>query len=461
MFRDLPGRSVQRLAWVTLWILSFPVLDAPVAGAELTLQQAVAQAVHANTEIRIAALETAKAQDESSQARSVYLPRLWVSSNAGYSSRLNKKLRAVDRNGRERTFGLASLGATRGFFNAGVDQVLFDVRRWIEANQTQRGAEAAGVAEAARREEIVAEVVRRYTDVLRLQHHLRLDKQHVTQAVQLREQAAALAKVGKALATDIELAALGVDAARAAREARTADLTSARESLMRTIGWGGGNTSAPPALVEQSLPDTGTLSTGRIEDAELSQTPDVKLLGLRAQMEEQNVQAARAERLPTVALTGEYSNFGPKRFDNFQDEFRLGVEARLTLFDGLQTRNAIAKAEKGLAVARLRHDAALALRREQIDAMIRRLAAARRSTELAARRAVDAKERLRLAGIRLRTGQNTIATAADALEGWARIAHAAVDARFDQFVLWSRLEHARGRLAKTLGSPAAGSAPMH
>src|SRR5262249_47180593 len=157
------------------------------------------------------------------------------------------------------------------------------------------------------------------------------------QATNLDTRSAAFAKVGRALPSDLALVRLGADSARADVEARTADLASAREAFMQTLELqddGNAAARAPVALVEDSLPHEDRL--GRLDTpAELSQAPDLRLLAFRQQLAQEMVKTAKAGRFPTVALRGQYSNYGPKRFDNYPDELRVGIDARLTLFDGM------------------------------------------------------------------------------------------------------------------------------
>jgi len=439
------------LGWViccNLWIPRRAAAD----GSPLTLQAAVSKALQANPQVQIAVLEAGKSHDALGEARSVYLPRFWVSSTAGYSNRWNEKLRAVDGSGQERVYGLTSLGATDGFFNVGVDQVLVDLKRWSEIGQAARGADVARAAEAVRREQIAAEVIQRYSEILRLEHHLAIETERQRRAMNLDTQSAAFAKVGRALPSDLALVRLGADSARADVQARSADLAGAREALMETLELevdGNAVARAPVALVEDSLPGEDRL--GRLDTpTELSQAPDLRLLDFQQQLAQETVNTAKAGRFPTVTLRGQYSNYGPKRYDNYPDELRVGIDARLTLFDGMQTDSAIAEAQKGLAVARLQYRSALEQKRCTVRALTRRLAALQTSGALATQRAQNTREQFRLAGLHLETGRGSLAEVADALDGWTRTEHDAVDAHFDRVVVWATLQREAGQLIAAL-----------
>jgi len=455
MVMDWGRRTLLRITTTTAATsLSLAALAGAAAAAPLTLADAVARALEDGPQARIARLEAGQATDEFGEARSVYLPHVGISSQAGYSNRQDEKLRAVDRAGRERTYGLASLGSDEGWFNFYVQQLLFDLSKWRQVERAALSAEAARIAEDERRETIALEVVRHYADVLRLRELVTLDEERLAAVARLDAQAAALLETGRVLDAERAEATLHRESLRLALEGRREALADARRTLGRLTGEEPGDGEAV-TVVAESVPAVNALDPAAAEDA-LADAPELRVLDLRRRMEDLAVAAARAERYPTVGLQAGYSHYGTKRFDNFDDEVAVGVDVRIPLFDGYKARHSIAGAVKGAEIARLRYESAREAKRARVRELARQLVRARREPALAARRAELARERERLAGMRLRAARGTLAETLAAGAERERAAQAAIATRFDVVVLWATLQREVGRLATALLGAAAG-----
>jgi outer membrane protein TolC len=174
-------------------------------------------------------------------------------------------------------------------------------------------------------------------------------------------------------------------------------------------------------------------------------------------MEEAGVGAASARRLPTLGLRAGYSHYGTDRFDLFKDEWRVGIDLRVPIFDGFEAKNAISSAVKGVEIARLRYHSLLENKRNRVRALSRKLDAAEQRLNLARRRAVSSKERQRLTDLRMQSERATVDQALSARERSVQDARAATNSYFSRFEIWTALLHEMGRLsAAVLG---AGGAP--
>jgi outer membrane protein len=424
----------------------------PRAAVRLTLREAVAMALEQGYGARIARLEAERAADESARARGAFLPRLWLTSNAGYSNRLDEKLRVLDHQARPRTYGLATIGASEGWLNVFVDQVLLDLRSWREAERAELAAELAGLREAERREAIAHEVVGRFALVLRLEELAASDRRSEESALWLDEQARALFEAGRALASEREAVAIHLEEARLGVATRAGDLAEARRALWLAAS---GSEAAPPglALDAASLPAPGAPPGPEELERALVDSPSVRALGIARAIEEKGVESARAGRLPTVGLRGGWSHYGIKRYDSYDDELLVGVDVRVPLFDGLDARRASAGAEKSAAIARLELDSLLAERRARGRELARRLPLAGARAELAARAAASAQEELRVADLALRAGRGPLAGSLAARARAERARVASIESRFEGLSLWADLERELGRLAAAVAAP--------
>ncbi len=445
-------RSCRQMAWGVAFVLSLGVHASASASASeqlLSLAEAASRALADGPDARIASLEAGQAEDALAEARSAYLPRASISSQAGYSNRLDERLRTVDRDGRERTYGLSSLGSDQGWFNFYIDQLLFDLQTWRGMERAELSAEAGRVAEAEKREAITLDVLRRYVEALRFDEIVTLDERRLAAAERLDARAASLLTAGRIVASDREEAALALETLRMRASERAGARAGARRALANAIGGTPGDTWH---LEPESLPVVAHVATDA--DAELATAPELQLLSLRKRMEDVNVAAARAGRYPTVGLRAGYSNYGARRYDNFPDELSVGVDLTVPLFDGFKARNAIEGALKGAEIARLRYASMLERKRDRVRELERELAVGMQRPSLAARQAAVAEERLRLAEVRLQSDRGTLSDVVAASIGWGREARAAVDARFDAVVMWATLQRELGRLSAVIvGTP--------
>jgi outer membrane protein TolC len=410
------------------------------------LREAVAGALRDSPEARIARLQAERAEDELSVAQSIFWPHASVSSQAGYSNRIDDELEAVDGSGRVRTYGLSSLGSDRGWFNVELEQLIFDLSRWRNMEKIELEVEAARVSADEHRNAISFVVVERYLQVLRLQRFLKIEQQRVRDAQWLDEQAALLLEVGRCLPSEREQAAVALEEGRIDAALRGEELDDTRRALARMIGRAE-EADVEVELVPDSVPRPGDAADGLAEEDVLRSSPELRVLELRRRMQELEVSVARAQSYPTVGLGAAYRNYGAKRGDNFPDELSIGVDFRLPLFDGFRTHHSVASALKGVEIARLRYDAELANKRGRVRDLRRRLDAARKRPVLAQRRQRLAEEKQRLADLELQAGRGSIAAALSTREQKASARRATAQAGFEEDLAWATLERENGRLA--------------
>jgi outer membrane protein TolC len=432
------------------------MLTAPVpqGSSGLTLAAAVAAALGQGDVAQIAQLEADRSRDAAGQERSAYLPRASITSNAGYNSRQNDKLVAVDGSGRVREYGLSSLGSNDGWFNVYLDQLVLDLATWQRIERAELEAEAARLAQEQEGEAVAYEVVQRFTEALRQERLAALARERVATTESLDQQAALLLLVGRSRPADRDQVALLLEEGRIEVVSRAADMDGARASLALAMGRAGG--AAPDALDAASLPDTRGGGEGEVD---VATAPELRVLDLRRRVEEKGIAIARAGHLPTVALRGGYSHYGVKRFDNYPDAAQLGVNVDIPLFQGLKNEYAVEGAAKSAEIARIRYRSVLETRRARVRELTRRLAAGSDSPALAARRAGVSRERLRLAKLNLEAGRGSLDEAMGALGDSVRDARVAIDAELDRVLLWAQLRRETGTLARTLGAVPSASGP--
>ncbi len=419
----------------------------PASAFRIELPEAVGRALTQGGKSRRALLATERASHEAQGMRSEFRPRLSVSSGAGYSSRQTEKLRAVDGRGVERVYGLASLGSREGWFNVFAEQLLFDLRRSKQIEAADLAVEVTKAVEAQERQAVALEVFELYTDVLRLDERLRMSRQVASRAKALAELASSLAAAGAALDVDREDARIAAQRAALAVEDLERRRAIAQQSLAAAIGAGNADLPEP---VAGSLPAVGDGEVTEVDDRLLAETPELRALEARRRLEHARVEAAHATRLPTVGVQGGYSHYGTNRYDNFPDEWRIGVDVRVPLFDGGKTRHETAAARNDEQIATIQYELALARKRRLVGELRARLAAAGRQEELAASSAANAQRRLDLVEMRLRAKRGGVLEVVSALDRYRAASAAAIDARFERLRAWARLESELARLVSKL-----------
>lgn len=425
---------------------------ADAANAEeggLTLAGAVQRALDEGYRAQIARLETGQAGDRLDGARGQYLPRLSVTSNAGYSNRINEKIEALDGNSQLRVYPRSRLGSTAdGWFNFFVDQLIFDLEKWKLIERDELAAEVADLTEAHEREQIAFEVTQRYADLVRIAQLRDAAAADLESAGQLDRQAGLVLEAGRALASDRERAALHLSEVEIELLSVSDQLEDARALLQVLIG-PGERSDQPLRVLPHSLPEPTPPSPEAAEELVVN-APDLRVLDLRRRMEEATVAAERARRMPTLAMRGGYVNYGIKRFDDYQDELFIGVDINIPIFDGFQTRSAVAGALKAAEVARLRYRSELDKKRVRIRELERLLASSSRRVALAERRADSAREQRRLADLNLKAERGGVAEAVFAHERSAFDTRNAIESRYDRLEAWATLQLEMGQLAATL-----------
>jgi len=420
--------------------------DAAPTQQPLTLAAAVELGLRQGSTTRIAQHESARAAGAAAAARSVYLPQAQVTSRAGYSSRINERLRAVDSDGIAREYGLATLGGGEGWFNAYVHQVLFDLSHWADVRRAAQEAEVAQLAEVQAREETSRRVLDAYVGVLRLAALVEQQERWIEHALRLDERAAILLQTGRSLQAEREEVALYLREVQIGLRRLEAQLRTAKHGLELLIG--GAPHEGGWSPVESSLPQIDDDASAMLERVE--ESPEIRLLALRHRIEELRLQSLRAGHYPTVGVGAAYSHYGAKRYDNFADEMRVGIDFRLQVFDGFKTRLTIGAAEQAVAAARLQQRAAIDRKRLRLQELADELETALLHLPLAAERLRLGEERIRLADIALDSQRGSISLALAARREVERSIESALRARHEPILVWGSIQAEVGNLGASL-----------
>ncbi len=437
-----------------MWAATLLAFAAGSAGAQetLSLGEALTLALEHGDQARIARLETARAGAGFEQVRAGYLPQVGLTSEAGWSNRLEDTFIAETPDGKRAEYGLATIAPDRAWLNLYVSQTLLDLRQWREIEREQLAAEVALVAETSARDDVAYRVLNSYARLVQLERKILVADARLQDSEWLAKQATNLHAAGRALEVDKNLVGLHRTDAELATRSWAAEIDTARAELWLAVG------EDEPLRIPvnaATLPNVDPKNAGYGAVEAVPGAPELRILDLRRRMQEASVAAAKAGRLPTMTFVSGYSHYGPKRFDAYNDEIWVGVDINVPIFDGFRSGSEIRGAEREAQIARLRYQSTLKAKRVRVRELIRRLETGESRMELARQLADSALQQVKLADLNLQAERGDLGASVDARERHTRLAMEAIDAEFLQLEFWAQLHHELGRLTFSILGPVA------
>jgi outer membrane protein TolC len=433
-------------------LLSALVAAGAAADETLSLGEALTKALEYGDDARIARLETDRADAVFEAKRAGYLPQVGLTSEAGWSNRMDETFIAANPDGGSSEFSLATIAPDRAWLQLYLSQTLLDLRQWREIEREQLASEVAQVAETSERDNVAYHVLNRYARLVQLERKAAVADARLQDSEWLAEQAKNLHSAGRVLEMDKNLVGLHRTDAELATRGWAAEMDTARAELWLALG------EDEPLRIPvnpATLPrvDPKDASYGAIEAVPAA--PELRILDLRYRMQEASVAAAKAGRLPTMKFVSGYSNYGPKRYDAYTDEVWVGVDINVPIFDGFRSTSEIRGAEREAQIARLRYQKTLKAKRARVRDLIRRLENGESRLDLARQRADSASEHVKLADLNLLAERGALTASMDARERHTRRALEAIDAEFAQLESWAQLQRELGRLTFSILGPLA------
>lgn len=408
---------------------------APLGASAMTLPEAIALARRANPGLAEARAQSDAASARLAQARAGRLPSLTLSG--------------------ESASGTTDLGGFFGFGQSDVSprgaslqlrQPLFSgggVSAAIDQAGEGRAAALAQVGGATA--QLSADVAAAYVGVLSAQDMLALGQAQVVQMGTIAAQAELRFKGGEVPRTDLDQARARQAETRAGLARAEGQLASRRAHFVAVVG-AEPNALESPDVVASALPPS--------LDEAVSLAAQSSPLVLAAQATERAAQAgvryARAERLPSLALTATASTARDQFFPGYSaDGVTVGVQGRWTLFSGGAATGRIDEAGAMLRIAQSRVDAAHAQVREAVIGAWCDLATARAVLLAATDQASAAGSALNSVRNEVRVGQKPILDLLDAEREALSAQSVLVAARGDVTVSVYRLKALLGVQALT------------
>ncbi|HJV43687.1 TolC family outer membrane protein [Caulobacter sp.] len=335
-------------------ILALTLLAGAVASSAasaMTLPEAIALARRANPDLAQARAQSDAASARLAQARAGRLPSLTLSAE-GASGK-------SDLGG---FFGFGQSDVTPRAASLQLRQPLFSgggVSAAIDRAGEGKAAALAQVSGAAAM--LSADVAAAYVGVLSAQDMLALSQAQVVQMETIAAQAQLRFKDGEIPRTELDQAMARQAESRAGLARAEGQLARSRAHFVSVVG-------AEPDGLEAAVVPPGAPSSLDEAIATASQSNSMLLAAQAAERAAQaGVRYARAERLPSLALTATASSARDQFFPGYRaDGMTVGVQGRWTLFSGGAVSGRVDEAGAELRAARARLDAARTQVREAV-----------------------------------------------------------------------------------------------
>lgn len=318
--------------------LVFLVAVSASAQKSLSLDEAISIALEHNRSLKVSSLEISRVQQQSRIARSKALPI--VNLNGQYAHYFDRPVffglggtPGSDELGYARVGGENQLAAT-----ISIAQPLYNPAVRPELQQARLSESRSQFAQRDQRVEIVAQVKQNYLRVLVLHERLKLQQESLTRNKKVLEDARSLYRQGRALRVDTLRAYTTVKNLQPDLSKISNAITVARLQLITLLGV---DTNEEVLLTDSLFIQTiGAIPT--VEDiyAEAKNSrPDLQVLLLNEKIVEKEVSLAKAGKLPSVSLVGQYqvqTQLNNLRIENssWPSVSFAGIQLTVPLFNG-------------------------------------------------------------------------------------------------------------------------------
>ncbi len=307
-------------------------------------------------------------------------------------------------------------------------------------------------------QEVIVEVDEAYWQIVALQSKKRLAESYLQLVQKLDNDVQLMIGEGFATKADGLSVKVKVNEAKVTMIQVDNGLALSRMLLCQLCGL---DTGTPVRLADENegQEQTDPVPVAADMQSAMSLRPELSMLSLSADIHKEKVRLARAEFMPTVALTGGYLASNPSVFNSFERNMKgmwsVGVMVNIPLvtFGERVYKVKAARAEAATAMLKLdetreKVELQVSQSRQKVQEAAERLQTARRSCE-------EADENLRYATLGLREGVIPVSNVLEAQTAWLKSHSEHVTSQIDLKLANLYLLKAAGRIepqGKTLGN---------
>jgi outer membrane protein TolC len=286
----------------------------------MTLRQAVETALRQNPDIALARMDEIKAHAGIRAARDPFLPRVTVGSGLAYS------------NG----FPMSIEGSAPSVVQAAAQQFLFNRQQSYQVAQAKEEARGAGIAVAARRDEVAFRAASMFLDAERARRIEALSRQAIESRQKVLNTVRAQVAEGRALPLAEKQAELELARARQSADDAAGDQMAAETTLAIALGFPAED-RVRAAEEERPAPPVPSSEEQAIQSA-LESSNELRQLASQVAAKQLELRGEKAARLPRADLVAQYAMLA--KFNNYAEFFnhfqrnngQLGVAFQVPLF---------------------------------------------------------------------------------------------------------------------------------
>lgn len=386
---------------------------------EVTLEQAVAQALKFSPSVVTATgdIETAAAAER--RAFGAYLP------SAGLNGRGNYNSSGFNPQANTNTSGNASISA-----GVSVQYDLFTgFRRRAERNAAAAQTFAAKAGLNAAKANLIFSVQAAFYDALRARELIDVAKARVTRAEIGVDAAQRRLQAGSATRSDVLRAQLELNTAKqSVLEQQTAHRT-AGFALGRFIGLDGGATPSADASSQVAVAPMAGLES--IVERLVTQAPVVKAAQAQVQAADAQRGAASSRYWPMLSASTGYDVFDRNLSGNIGSGWSVGVNLSYPLFDGFAREETVTRAQVAQRNAAAQLEDTRRMVRAEAERAVAAVTLAEQKVALARQAVEVAREDLRVQDERYKLGASTMLDFLASQTGLVEAENSLIGARFD------------------------------
>lgn len=337
----------------------------------LTLSEAFARALAANTAIEASRIEVRRAEDRIRYARSFVLPRVSLSGSTTYNSEEASFGNGADRFViQPRNDWAARLGFTQPIY-AGA-------REWRAYAQTKLLARQAEQTTIGRENDVLLGVGVEYLLALEAEALLAVERQNLELAGRRRELAQVFFEVGEVTRVDVLRAQAAIQGAERRLAAARGERDKALGRLRLALATDETFTIADPGEFLPPMPDEA-----RLLEQTMASSSELRSAEFAVEIAALEVKKQRGAALPVVFAEGAYTT--QKRTFPTDSNTAISLNLSVPLFTAGEVSSLVDDAREQEALARLRLDDVERRLREELHAAVLDLETARTVRDLARR----------------------------------------------------------------------------
>ncbi|RYY88043.1 MAG: TolC family protein [Chitinophagaceae bacterium] len=415
----------------------------------LTAEEAIGMALRQNYDIRLSRNDSLLADLDYSYSKYAFFPRL--NGTAAYVQNRNNQAQTLADGTKRESSGLRSNNFQ---YAVNLNWTLFDgLRMFVTRDRLGRLVELGELQVRAQVVTTVADVLRNYFDIARLQQQQRATQE----AMELSNERLKLAQykfdIGTGIKSDVLQAQIDLNAQRAALLTQQNSLRILQEQLNRQLTLRPGTTYR----VQDSIPVNPLLRLDSLQLAGEANNPQLLLNQKQIDIAELVVKERRAERWPTVSFNSAY-NFNRTENNtvintftpvfNQNRGFNYGLSATIPIFNGFQVRRNIKAAELDVANLQLQYENNKSLVGTGIMTAYQNYELARQTLQLEETNIALIRENLTIARERYRLGLSTFLEQRTAEQNLYDAQSRLIQARFNMKAAEIELARLRGDIVR-------------